>query len=778
MISRGPSLETPYTSNIARIEGLTGPSTVSVSGSGGSPWSLNEVIHRSENVFGLNSIDTSSLGLAFDNDGTKMYFLGSVNDKIYQYRLVIPWDINSAIYETESAALTGVDATPRGIAFNSDGTKAYLTGTTNGFVYQYSLSTAWDVSTATYDSISLNLNGQDSTPAAIEFRTDGSKFYIVGMDNDSIYQYSMSTPWDLSTASYDSVAFNFTGEDGNVLSAHFSDDGSQLVMLGSASDTIYQYVLSTPWDISTLAYTGTSFFVGSEDDSPTDIKYSSDEDKIFLLGGFYDSVFSYDLATSADIGSASFPNRARVSFAGQTQIPNSISMSSDGTKVYITASLSDVGFQYELSTAWDLSTATYQGKFFDFTTQVPGLVELQFSSDGSKVYALDSSSDAIFQYTLSPSWDLSTASYDTVSFPLSGQDSATTNFYFRSDGLKIYVVGDFNNTIYQYSLSTPWDLSTTSYDSVSFSISAQTTSPKGIEFSSTGDKAFVGHTEGLILQYSLSTPWDLSSMSFDFLVSTEDQGDTEDLVLSPSGDFIAILSNSNQYAVQGQLATAWDASLCANSIWKPSGLVLPQTVPDWIEFGSNGTKMYLLSSTTNTVQQYSLSTAWDSKSATYDTVVFNPTTEEPDPICFAIRPDGLKAYVLGATGDEVFQYTLSTAWDLSTASYDSVVSPVSAGTYRGCYFKPDGSSFYAVESVTDQLRQFDLGTNWDVTTLSSTAAAVMSVETTTGFYVSFSSDGRRVFTAQNLGTPNIYQYELSTPWDLTTAGSYTQVGQF
>jgi hypothetical protein len=47
-----------------------------------------------------------------------------------------------------------------------------MIGTMNDTVYQYTLSTAWDISSATYDSISFSVAGQEVTPTSIFFKSD------------------------------------------------------------------------------------------------------------------------------------------------------------------------------------------------------------------------------------------------------------------------------------------------------------------------------------------------------------------------------------------------------------------------------------------------------------------------------------------------------------------------------------------------------------------------------------------------------------------------------
>ena len=69
--------------------------------------------------------------------------------------------------------------------FKSDGTKFYVLGTGNDTIYQYSCATAWNVSTASYDVRLFSVTTQESTPHGLFFKSDGNKFYIV----DVFYLY-------------------------------------------------------------------------------------------------------------------------------------------------------------------------------------------------------------------------------------------------------------------------------------------------------------------------------------------------------------------------------------------------------------------------------------------------------------------------------------------------------------------------------------------------------------------------------------------------------------
>ena len=255
------------------------------------------------------------------------------------------YDIANASYDSVSFSVSGQDTNPRDIIFNSDGTKLYLTGTQNDKVYQYSLSTAYDLSTASYDSVSFSVSGQSTAPASVHFKPDGTKMYVAGFNTDSVYQYTLSTGYDLSTASYDSVSFSFSSQDGTPQDVFFHTDGTSLYMVGSDNDTIYQYSLSTAWDISTASYASKSFSVSSQETTPQSIFIKSDGSKVFLLGYASDAVYQYSLSTAWDISTASYDN-VSFSVVAQSTVGVGLTFKPDGTKMYISDTTADAIFQY------------------------------------------------------------------------------------------------------------------------------------------------------------------------------------------------------------------------------------------------------------------------------------------------------------------------------------------------------------------------------------------------------------------------------------------------
>ena len=100
------------------------------------------------------------LGLNFNNDGTKMYAVSATDtsDAVIEHILTTPYDISTAtVNNTKIVFIAGkADTQATQVVFNNDGTKMFIVNHAGRKkVDYYSLSTAFDVSTATLDGLSL-----------------------------------------------------------------------------------------------------------------------------------------------------------------------------------------------------------------------------------------------------------------------------------------------------------------------------------------------------------------------------------------------------------------------------------------------------------------------------------------------------------------------------------------------------------------------------------------------------------------------------------------------
>jgi DNA-binding beta-propeller fold protein YncE len=111
-----------------------------------------------------------------------------------------------------------------------------------------------------------------------------------------------------------------------------------------------------------------------------------------------------------------------------------------------------------------------------------------------------------------------------------------------------------------------------------------------------------------------------------------------------------------------------------------------------------------------------MTTAWDIGTAVYSSA-FSVSAQETDPQALAFSSDGTKMYVMGASGDDINQYALSTAWDITTAVYQKVLSvSVVDSAPQALDFNDDGTKMYLGGSTNNTIGEYQLTTPWDIGT--------------------------------------------------------------
>ena len=210
------------------------------------------------------------------------------------------WDVSTAVY-IRSFGVSAQEISPQGVFFKPDGTKMYVIGQTGDDINEYDLSTAWDISTASYLQL-FSVAAQETIPRSLFFKPDGTKMYVSGASGDDVNEYNLSTPWDVSTASY-LQNFSVAIEEPNPNGLFFKDDGTKMYIGGPAE--VNEYDLSTAWDISTASHLQV-FSVSAQDTSPQGIFFKPDGTKMYMTGLLNSNVNEYDLSTAWDISTASY----------------------------------------------------------------------------------------------------------------------------------------------------------------------------------------------------------------------------------------------------------------------------------------------------------------------------------------------------------------------------------------------------------------------------------------------------------------------------------------
>jgi len=250
-------------------------------------------------------------------------------------------------------------------------------------------------------------------------------------------------------------------------------------------------------------------------------------------------------------------------------------------------------------------------------------------------------------------WNVSTAVFNQ-SFSVAAQETAPSSVFFRPDGLKMYVVGKAGNDVNEYTLATAWDVSSALYSVTFYAALANVVH---VFFKPNGLKMYISTQAGVIYEYDLSTAWDVSSSVF--------------------------LQN---------FSVASQETVCLGFTLSPDGIKM------YVSGFSSGGK----------VNEYTLATAWDVSSATH-VQNFSTVGQDADPRGVVFKPDGRKMFFIGASGDDVNEYDLGTAWNISTAVFLQNFSVAAQETLpAGLFFKPDGLKMYVIGASGDDVNEYDL----------------------------------------------------------------------
>ena len=207
----------------------------------------------------------------------------------------------------------------RGINFKPDGTIMYITNRKaasgaegqKGQVTQYSLSTPFDISTAKKTSQTDLLGSNDATvlkyPHAIEFKPDGTKMFVTAGDAvASIYQYNLTTAWDSSSAEFEARHVEGRTDVQHLRTLAFKPDGTRMFVGGkdnpATTGKIKQFTLSNPWDLSSgVSDAGLSVDIGSSEANLRNAQFDDTGTILYVGGNDSDDIHKYSLSTAWDI---------------------------------------------------------------------------------------------------------------------------------------------------------------------------------------------------------------------------------------------------------------------------------------------------------------------------------------------------------------------------------------------------------------------------------------------------------------------------------------------
>jgi hypothetical protein len=200
----------------------------------------------------------------------------------------------------------------------------------------------------------------------------------------------------------------------------------------------------------------------------------------------------------------------------------------------------------------------------------------------------------------------------------------------------------------------------------------------GLYFSTNGSRLWTSGQTLQIVEYSLSTAWDIRTISF---VKSYDPPGTFVMGLSfkSDGTKLYIIDGIPSTIVEISLSTPFDIGTAGTTTTYnfPNSPTVRPTRPGRLQFNSNGTKLITVDETDNMIYIYNL-TSWNLSTLSLD-VAYSPISQEVNPYGVGISDDGLKMMITGNNGI-IYEYLLSSSWNFSSIVYSNSKALTIGGT--------------------------------------------------------------------------------------------------
>ncbi|MEQ8812375.1 MAG: hypothetical protein RIE59_25120, partial [Imperialibacter sp.] len=262
---------------------------------------------------------------------------------------------------------------------------------------------------------------------------------------------------------------------------------------------------------------------------------------------------------------------------------------------------------------------------------------------------------------------------------------------------------------------------------------------------------------------SYNSSFDLSNgATFDdnFLIGDELSLPTG-IAFNPDGTkmFVCGQGEVNQYT----LTIPFEVSSGASFDESPLDISGTETTPVGIAFNTSGTRMFIVGASNLEVFQFNLNSAFDITAGVTAAGSFNFSDNVTTPTDIAFNPTGSKMYITGSPGYNMYQYSLSNSFDVNAGvTYNGSYSLTYSHQAQGFAFSTDGYKMFAVSLLSDQINQYSLSSAFDITSTVTKDEAFIDISSQdlNSKALAFSTDGTRMFMVGDSGN-DINQYDLN-----------------
>ena len=253
--------------------------------------------------FSVASQSASPYGMAFNPDGTKLFVVDESNKKIFQYSLTNGFSLaaGNVTYDNVSFDVTSQEELPSGVVFNPDGTKMFVVGTLFDKIHQYSLTNGFSLAAGnvTYDNLYFDVGSIEASPHALAFNPAGTKMFIVGTNTNKVHQFSLTNGFSFASGNVtnDNLNFSVASQDTQPKGLVFDTAGTKMFIIGGSNDKVFQFSLTNGFSLAAgnVTYDNVSFSILSQERFPQDLAFSADGTKMFVIGNSSDSLYQYSV---------------------------------------------------------------------------------------------------------------------------------------------------------------------------------------------------------------------------------------------------------------------------------------------------------------------------------------------------------------------------------------------------------------------------------------------------------------------------------------------------
>lgn len=661
-----------------------------------APWNMASAnLTPGVNYFSIPNSFNNITSHFFKPDGLSLYILENNTTTIRQYSLSSAYDLSTCSYVRSFTSSVGITS----FYIRDDGSQLYiLSGGSSKTIYQYSMSTPWNISTSTSLYTFLYIGAQSPTPYSMYFSPDGLNLYVFG-SNDWLAHYRLFIAWDNTSAVYQAAtsksltAYTIFG-----YTISFSADGYKLFLTTDRS-LMYQFTMSTAWHPSTISLNTTFDLNKGLSVGATHTTISSDG--YIIIATAERRLTKSTMSTSLDLSTASSPT----SDVGILRTPytttRSIEVDSSGSKLYAIGTQNGTRIiEYTMSNTFSLSGISYVSNLGVITSSAIAL-----SNDGRDIYI--GSADAnpnIYRYRMSTPLTLSTATLiNTVS--VSSSAAGVAGLHVNPSNNNIYVSSSDKAIMFDYQLvasPTTTSVSITLTKTGQVYLSRLNTSTayyaEGLVFNPDGTRLFIGNRNGIVYEYRMTIPWDISTMTWYTTVSglAYNTGDTRQFYISRDGKYLYSAEDgtfTNRITVS-TLSTPWSiagASYANSTVTSfDSGAIV---------FKPDGTKFYVVIPAG--IQEYTTASFNVSAAALSNTYGGSFGSS------LYISPSGTNIYT--AVGYNILKIPMTTNWNLSSALSSTILTQTQTYDPAGLSFSPDGNNMYILDNNRLTLLSYSIG---------------------------------------------------------------------